>query len=271
MTDSPIREHGDVERLYEALAMARHEFAPIAKRKTANVVAREGKRGYSYKYAELSDVNDATVPALSKYGLVAIQPTVLANGAMMVVTRLTHRSGAWIESDYPVAGVGAGIAHQVVGGALTYARRYALCSMLNVSGEDDVDSGEEREVSDEAPWPNQPAQKRAEPPRRAPPPQEASGKMDPTPSTGGAAASSTGDTTRTTSEATTTKKPSVIDKEDPIIVDLRAHLETWDQLRTWHSANKDKIAEKGEEWKNEFYTRYDDHAARLKRAAGLTP
>lgn len=268
MTDSPIRTFGDVDRLYEALAMARAEFGVIAKRKTATVTAREGKRGYSYRYAELSDVNDAVVPALSKYGLVAIQPTVLAGGSMIVVTRLTHRSGAWIESDYPVAGIGGSIAHQVIGGALTYARRYALCAILNVSAEDDVDSGEDAEVTDQAPWPDQPkaAPARAEPPRRAPAP--AQGNVRPTQSIGGEAASSTGATTPTTSEAT--KRPSVIDKNDPIIVDLKDHLGSWDALRLWYNANKEKIDARSEEWKNEFYARYDGHAERLKKEADLT-
>lgn len=258
MTESTIRQGGEIERLYEALAMAQGEFTPIRKTKHAVITAREGKRGYEYNYAELSDVNDATRPALAKFGLLVVQPTRFENGALLVVTHIGHRSGAWMESDYPVASVAGGFAHPTVGGALTYARRYALCSMLNVSGEDDVDSAGEGMAT-------QVSMPAAQPPRRTPAAAQAA--LDPTQSHGGAAASGTGDTTPTT--GTATKKKSLVDPADPLIVSLKENLANWETLRRWHETNRPLILARDEAWQNDFYALYDFRASELKKAAGL--
>jgi hypothetical protein len=62
---------------------------------------------------------------------------------MYIATRIMHSSGQWIESLYPVCGISGD--HQKMGGALTYARRYSLCSMVGVAADEDIDGqGAER-------------------------------------------------------------------------------------------------------------------------------
>jgi hypothetical protein len=264
LTESPIREFGDTARLYDALAAAQGSFPVIPKLHKAKI-----KAGFEYNYADIADVLAAVRPALSANGLAILQMPHPVGDRIMLVTRLAHKTGAWIESDYPVAGIAGGINHQTIGGALTYGKRYSLCAMLGVSAEDDLDGRGQSDGADpqNAPWPQ-----RAEPPRRTPPaaqtaPAGGDGRLDPTQSHGGAAASGTGDTTHTTAEAT--KKKSLIDPADPLIVNLKANLANWETLRRWHETNRPLILARDEAWQNDFYALYDFRASELKKAAGL--
>jgi len=87
-------------------------------------------------YVDLSDGLTAVRECFSKHWLVFIQGTSLMDGVIVLNTRIAHKSGQWIESDYPVGGFGK---PQEMGSAMTYARRYALFSMVGVAGEDDDD------------------------------------------------------------------------------------------------------------------------------------
>jgi hypothetical protein len=53
---------------------------------------------------------------------------------------LVHASGEWVSSDWPVCSVSETAAPQRLGAALTYARRYALFTLVGIAGEDDLDA-----------------------------------------------------------------------------------------------------------------------------------
>jgi hypothetical protein len=53
---------------------------------------------------------------------------------------LAHASGEWIASDWPVCAIADTAAPHRMGAALTYARRYALFTLVGIAGEDDVDA-----------------------------------------------------------------------------------------------------------------------------------
>src|SRR5262249_12614270 len=55
-------------------------------------------------------------------------------------TLLAHSSGEWISSDWPVCSVGETDSPHRMGAALTYARRYALFTLVGIAGEDDLDA-----------------------------------------------------------------------------------------------------------------------------------
>jgi hypothetical protein len=57
-----------------------------------------------------------------------------------LTTMLAHSSGEWIASDWPVCAAGETTNPQRVGVALTYARRYALFTLVGIAGEDDLDA-----------------------------------------------------------------------------------------------------------------------------------
>jgi hypothetical protein len=57
-----------------------------------------------------------------------------------LTTMLAHASGEWIASDWPVCPVTETAHPQRMGAALTYARRYALFTLVGIAGEDDLDA-----------------------------------------------------------------------------------------------------------------------------------
>jgi len=91
---------------------------------------------FKSSYVDLSDGLEVIRKCFSKHGLAFIQGTSIVDGMIVLNTRITHLSGQWIESEYPVGGLGK---PQEMGSGMTYARRYALFSMVGVAGEDDDD------------------------------------------------------------------------------------------------------------------------------------
>jgi hypothetical protein len=63
-----------------------------------------------------------------------------AAGIVRLSTVLAHASGEWIASDWPVCAVTETAAPHRMGAALTYARRYALFTLVGIAGEDDMDA-----------------------------------------------------------------------------------------------------------------------------------
>jgi hypothetical protein len=53
---------------------------------------------------------------------------------------LAHSSGEWIASDWPVCPIAETERPHRMGAALTYARRYALFTLVGIAGEDDLDA-----------------------------------------------------------------------------------------------------------------------------------
>lgn len=124
--------------LNAALAAAQGEFPAIARARTAEVQTRTGGR-YSYSYADLADVLHAVRPVLSKHGLAIVQ--ILEPGPALR-TELRHKDGAAVGDSFPLAWSQDGLpaSDQALGSRLTYLRRYALCALLGVAGEEDDDA-----------------------------------------------------------------------------------------------------------------------------------
>jgi hypothetical protein len=60
--------------------------------------------------------------------------------SLNLTTVLAHASGEWIASDWPVSAIADTATPRRMGAALTHARRYALFTLVGISGEDDVDA-----------------------------------------------------------------------------------------------------------------------------------
>jgi hypothetical protein len=130
----------NINELAKALAAAQAEIEDPHKTKTGKIKG-ESKSGnayeYSYKYADIADVLKNVRACLSRHGIAVSQPTMIDGNALFIQTKLLHESGQWMASDYPVCNINGD--HQKMGGALTYSRRYALCSMVGVAADDDAD------------------------------------------------------------------------------------------------------------------------------------
>ena len=61
-------------------------------------------------------------------------------GLLRLTTILAHSSGEWISSEWPVCQITDIASAQRMGAALTYARRYALFTLVGIAGEDDLDA-----------------------------------------------------------------------------------------------------------------------------------
>src|SRR5262249_40534183 len=79
---------------------------------------------------------------LSQHEIATVQTTSIDDNAGIVrlSTVLAHASGEWIASDWPVCAISETTAPHRIGAALTYARRYALFTLVGIAGEDDVDA-----------------------------------------------------------------------------------------------------------------------------------
>jgi hypothetical protein len=61
-------------------------------------------------------------------------------GLLRLTTILAHSSGEWVSSEWPVCQISDIASAQRMGAALTYARRYALFTLVGIAGEDDLDA-----------------------------------------------------------------------------------------------------------------------------------
>ena len=84
------------------------------------------------RYADLTAVLDAVVPAFTANGLSIVQTV---DGGQLVTT-LLHTSGQFITS---AADIPAHSNAQQLGSALTYLRRYSLAAMLGIVSDEDTD------------------------------------------------------------------------------------------------------------------------------------
>jgi hypothetical protein len=96
----------------------------------------------SFRYASLSSGLEIVRKTLSQHEIATVQTTAvdLAAGIVSLTTVLAHSSGEWIASDWPVCAISETATPHRMGAALTYARRYALFTMVGIAGEDDIDA-----------------------------------------------------------------------------------------------------------------------------------
>src|ERR1700719_3989636 len=126
-----------------ALAKAQIELANPEKSLVAiirSLFPREGDR--TFRYASLPSGLDLVRKALGKHEIATVQTTSIDQkaGLIRLTTVLAHSSGEWVSSDWPVCPVSETAAPHKMGAALTYARRYALFTLVGIAGEDDLDA-----------------------------------------------------------------------------------------------------------------------------------
>jgi ERF superfamily len=80
--------------------------------------------------------------ALGQHEIATVQTTAIDQATQVVslTTVLAHSSGEWIASDWPVCALSEMATPRRMGAALTYARRYALFTLVGIAGEEDLDA-----------------------------------------------------------------------------------------------------------------------------------
>ena len=131
-----MRQSEKINTLLESLVKVQAELPTLPK----------DKNGYGYKYTDLDTVITTIKPILSKYNIGFMQMlSTLENGKSAITTRLFNASGEWVEDTTPLPEVSMAKtnAAQNLGAAITYMKRYSLCSMLGISSDEDVDGNPE--------------------------------------------------------------------------------------------------------------------------------
>ena len=131
-----------IAALAAALAKAQAELINPEKSLTAMLPAERGQPERSFRYAPLSGGLDIVRKTLGRHEIAAIQATSIDrdSGTVKLTTTLAHASGEWMASDWPVCPLSDLSAPRRMGAALTYARRYALFTLVGIAGEDDLDA-----------------------------------------------------------------------------------------------------------------------------------
>jgi hypothetical protein len=140
------RSSPSIAALATALAKAQTELANPEKSLVGAIELQGGERGEGgtrqFRYAPLSSGLEIVRKALGQHEIATLQTTAIdqAAGVVNLTTLLAHSSGEWIASDWPVCSVDETERPHRMGAALTYARRYALFTLVGIAGEDDLDA-----------------------------------------------------------------------------------------------------------------------------------
>jgi hypothetical protein len=118
-----------MQNIIKVLILAKQEFKQIHK--------NSYNPYHKFKYANLDAVLEAITPALDKYGLCLLQPTEIREDKVILKTVIYH-----VESGEQITGellLPQNADPQKIGSAITYYRRYELCSLLGIVADEDDD------------------------------------------------------------------------------------------------------------------------------------
>lgn len=120
--------------LATALAKVQAQLPKLERDRTVTVQQKNGDT-YSYSYATLANLSETVLPLLAQHGLSFVaMPGAGTDGKMCVRYQLLHESGESLAGEFPISGEG-GI--QMIGGRITYARRYCLAAIVGVAADED--------------------------------------------------------------------------------------------------------------------------------------
>jgi ERF superfamily len=129
--------------LAAALAKAQLQLTNPEKSLVATI-RKDGPGGIeeTFRYAPLSSGLEIVRKTLGDHEIATVQTTSIDQtaGVVNLTTVLAHASGEWIASDWPVCPISDTATPHRMGAALTYARRYALFTLVGIAGEDDLDA-----------------------------------------------------------------------------------------------------------------------------------
>lgn len=154
-----MRPQGPVAAIAAALAKAQAEFVQPEKNKTVTVKPKD-KAPYSFDYADYGMIVKAVVGPLSKNGICFTHVIDFDEKGMLLITKLIHESGESLETSYPLSGSAD---PKVLGGEITYGKRYSLSAITGCVADDDADAdpenttefGDKKQAASKRPEPSQ--------------------------------------------------------------------------------------------------------------------
>ena len=137
------RSSKSIASLASALAKAQIELSNPEKSLIGSIGSQTGNGSERlFRYASLASGLDIVRKTLGQHEIATVQTTAIDRtaGIVNLTTVLAHASGEWIASDWPVCAIAETATPHRMGAALTYARRYALFTLVGIAGEDDLDA-----------------------------------------------------------------------------------------------------------------------------------
>jgi ERF superfamily protein len=137
------RTSPSIAALATALAKAQIALTNPEKSLIGTIEPDDGEgRARQFRYAPLSSGLEIVRKTLGQHEIATVQTTAIDQtaGIVNLTPVLAHSSGEWIASDWPVCAVAETTTPHRMGAALTYARRYALFTLVGIAGEDDLDA-----------------------------------------------------------------------------------------------------------------------------------
>jgi ERF superfamily len=137
------RSSESIGAIAAALAKAQAELTNPEKSLIATIRASHPRENdQTFRHAALSSGLDIVRKALGGHEIATVQTTAIDKdaGLIRLTTTLAHSSGEWLSSEWPVCAINETVAPRRMGAALTYARRYALFTLVGIAGEDDLDA-----------------------------------------------------------------------------------------------------------------------------------
>ncbi len=124
--------------LNKALAAFQAEMPRLERDRSVEVETKGDKANYSYSYATLANASAIAMPLLGKHGLAfSAFPGTGPDGKMSMAYFLLHESGEERSGSFPLSAEG-GI--QMLGGRITYIRRYCLMAVTGLVADEDDDA-----------------------------------------------------------------------------------------------------------------------------------
>jgi ERF superfamily len=138
------RSSESIAALAAALAKAQCELINPEKSLVGTIKPEPSKGSAErvFRYASLASGLEIVRKTLGQHEIATMQTTAIDQtaGIVNLTTVLAHASGEWIASDWPVCAVADTAEPHRMGASLTYARRYALFTLVGIAGEDDLDA-----------------------------------------------------------------------------------------------------------------------------------
>lgn len=131
-----MRTSDSIASVMAAFIRTQHDIRTVKKNKSGEVPGKEGKKGYTFYYADLAEVLKTVTEACRMHDIGLIQTQDLVGStAVKITTRVVHTSGEWFETDFTVGA--ANIAPQTIGSSASYAKRYAIGATFGIVTERD--------------------------------------------------------------------------------------------------------------------------------------
>lgn len=128
-----MRQSESIKNLLPALMDAQKEIPTMPK----------NAKAYGYNYTDLDTITSVIKPILARHNISYMQSVGMDDeGRSTLTTRIFSRDGEYIEdvTALPVIQSSKNNSAQTMGMAITYVRRYALCAMLGITSDEDVDA-----------------------------------------------------------------------------------------------------------------------------------